>query len=114
MVILWEMFLSIFQKNKKPSYTIIDMGSDLHFRIDEGHYKGTVIKFNSVQVLEDIGFAKLKFNYQLVKSDIFTEEDLQNDSKFVTIIGDILQHYILYKAKQVEATRSSNTKEFGL
>ena len=114
MEILWKIIQWIFPRQKKPNYTIIDMGNDLHFRINDGHYKDTVIKYSNVQILEDTGFAKLKFNYHLVRSDTFTEEDLQNDSKFVTIIGDILQHYILYKAKQVETTRSSNTKEFGL
>ena len=90
------------------------MGEDLHFRLNEGYYKNTVIKYSNVQILEDTGFAKLKFGYDVIRSDTLTEEELKNDSKFVTIIGDILQHYILNKAKQVETTRSSNSKEFGL
>ena len=115
MEILWKILHWILPSNQlKPRYTIIDMGNDLHFRIDEGHYKGTTLKYYNVQILEDEGFAKLKFGYDIVRTDYFTEEELQNDSKFVTIIGDILQHYILNKAKQVEATRSSNSKEFGL
>ena len=111
---IFDLIKNFLNRQKKPKYFSHEKDGEIYFTIKEKVYDGVVVTFQHIQILEDTGFAKLKFNYTLVRCDNFTEEDLQNDSKFVTIIGDILQHYILYKAKQVETTRSSNTKEFGL
>lgn len=111
---IFDLIKNFLNRQKTPKYLSYERDGEIYFTIKEKAYEGIVLTFQHIQMLEDIGFAKLKFNYTLVRFDNFTEEDLQNDSKFVTIIGDILQHYILHKAKQVETTRSSNTKEFGL
>jgi hypothetical protein len=96
---------------KVPNYSIDQKDENVYFTLLEGKYKNIVVTYSNIQFLEDLGFAKLKFNFNIIESPFFLEEVLQNDDEFVTILGDVLQNYILEKAKKIETNRSRDFEE---
>jgi hypothetical protein len=110
MEILWKIFPWIQKKNPpKPNYSVDHRDENTYFTINEGKYKNITFVYSNAQFFENDVHPTLKFNYRIISSDIFDEEHLQNRQDFVIMLGDILQDYILEKARNFESTRSSNT-----
>lgn len=98
-------------KTKRPEYFVDHKDENTYFTILDGKYKNVTVTYSQTQFFEDEGFARLKFNYHVIDFSIFTEEQLTNAQEFVTILGDILQDYILIEAKKLEATRKRYSEE---
>jgi NDP-sugar pyrophosphorylase family protein len=101
-------------KNTKslPKYSVDIKDENTYFTILDGKYQNITITYSQAQFFEDEGFARLKFNYNIIDSLLYTEEQLTNDQDFVIILGDILQDYILIKANNLESVRERNSEEF--
>jgi hypothetical protein len=63
--------------------------------ITSGIYKGVVLSYGMVKFSEEFGMPKLQFGYTILYSGQHDKEVLQNDSDFVTMIGDILTDIII-------------------
>jgi hypothetical protein len=100
------------KKKSLPKYSVDYKDENTYFTILDGKYSNITITYSQTQFFEDEGFARLKFNYNIIESSLCTEEQLTNDQDFVIILGDILQDYILIKAKNLESTRERNSEEF--
>ncbi len=98
-------------KTKRPEYSVDYRDENTYFTILSGKYQNVTVTYSQTQFFEDEGFARLKFNYHIVESSIYTEELLTNDQEFVTILGDVLQDYILIEAKKLETTRKRHSEE---
>lgn len=94
MVALWEM-LPFRKKPKRPEYYVDNRPEGLLFSVIGGNYDGIIVTFNTAEFLEDNGMAKLKFNFTVVYAGTHNEKVLTDDQNFVTILGDILQDYII-------------------
>jgi hypothetical protein len=109
MEILCKIFPWFQKKQQKPNYSVDDRDENVYFTINTGKYQNITFVYSNAQFFENDVHPTLKFNYRIISSDIFDEEYLQNQQDFVIILGDILQDYILEKARNFESTRSSNT-----
>jgi hypothetical protein len=96
---------------KRPEYSIDYKDENTYFTILSGKYQNVTVTYSQTQFFEDEGFARLKFNYHVIDFANFTEEGLTDDQEFVTILGDILQDYILIEAKKLETTRKRHSEE---
>ena len=112
MVILWEKMLFWNLKKHKKFKENIDYkfhnfpDTDLTgIEILRSEYTGIVYYYTYASVSEDINMANLKFGYHVVKSMNYDKNDLNNDAKFVTMLGDILTELILTEEK-LEPTRT--------
>ena len=117
MVILWEKMLFWNLKKHKKFKENIDYkfhnfpDTDLTgIEILRTEYAGIVYYYTYASVSEDINMANLKFGYHVVKSMNYDKNDLNNDAKFVTMLGDILTELILTE-KQIEPTRTLYSEE---
>lgn len=100
-----------FNQTKRPEYSIDIRDENTYFTILSGKYQNVTVTYSQTQFFEDEGFARLKFNYHVIEPANFTEEHLTDNQEFVTIIGDILQDYILIEAKKLETTRKRHSEE---
>ena len=101
-----------FNQTKRPEYSVDYRDENTYFTILSGKYQNVTVTYSQTQFFEDEGFARLKFNYHVIDFANFTEEGLTNDQEFVTILGDLLQDYILIEAKKLETTRKRHSEEF--
>lgn len=109
MEILWKIFPWIQKKKPKLNYSVDYRDENTYFTINEGKYEKVTFVYSNAHFFENDVSPTLKFNYRIIYSQIYDEEYLQNQQDFVIILGDILQDYILEKAKDFESTRSSDT-----
>jgi hypothetical protein len=96
---------------KVPDYSVDQKDENTYFTINDGKYKNITVVYSDVQFLENDIYPTLKFNYRLIESEVYDEYYLQNQQDFVIILGDILQNYILEKAKNFETNRSRDFEE---
>ena len=92
------------KKPKSPEYFVDNRPEGLFFSVVGGNYDGIVVTYNTAEFVEDNGLAKLKFNFTIIHAGTHIESVLTNDQNFVTILGDILQDYIINKANEIETT----------
>lgn len=110
MEILWKIFPWIQKKNPpRPDYSVDFRDENTYFTINTGKYKNITFVYSNTQFFENDVHPTLKFNYRIINSELYEEEYLQNQQDFVIILGDILQDFILEKARDFESTRSSYT-----
>jgi hypothetical protein len=117
MKLLMEILCKIFpwmKKQQSPKYSIDYRDENTYFTILDGKYQNVTVTYSQTQFFEDEGFARLKFNYHVIDSSTFALEQLTDDQEFVIMLGDILQDYILVKAKNLETVRNRNSEEFDL
>ena len=87
------------KKPKRPEYFVDNRPQGLFFSVIGGNYDGVIVTYNSAEFLEDDGMAKLKFNFKIIYAGTHDETLLTNDQNFVTILGDILQDYIINRTE---------------
>lgn len=110
MEILWKIFPWIQKKSQqKPEYSVDYRDENTYFTINSGKYKNITVVYSNTQFFENDVHPTLKFNYRVIYSDMYDEDYLQKQQDFVIILGDMLQDFILEKAKNFESTRSSHT-----
>lgn len=80
----------------------------------KGIYRGITYYYGTVKLIEQGALANLKFEFKVLNSGTHTEEALQSDEKFVTILGDILTELIISQSATYEQTRNNNTEESDL
>lgn len=73
-------------------------------------YAGVLYYYTGASIAEEGFGAVFKFGYQVVESGEFTRKDLDNDEKFVTMMGDILTTIILTDG-QFESPRTFYSEE---
>jgi hypothetical protein len=81
------------------SYTFVEHKGeeDWYIKIKEGDYKDVIYKYGRIEVLEEGESARLKFQFSVssVPDELgMTEEDFNEDTTFMNLIGDILTHVI--------------------
>jgi hypothetical protein len=75
-------------------------------------YKGVIYHYQKARVLEEGEFARLQFGYTIVHSGEHDIDDLTNDEKLHTIMGDILT--IILEKQANEQARTNNNQEFNI
>lgn len=119
MVALWDKLL-FWKKPKKPK-----LGVDYEFhyipesdytgiKLLKGKYSGVTYYYGTVKFEELGDYLNLKFECKIIDSGNYTEQDLNSDSKFVTIIGDILREILLEEEAKYESYRENDTEELDL
>jgi hypothetical protein len=78
------------------------------------NYVGVTYHYHKARIKEEGGMAKLQFGYTLLKSGEYDMDELNSNSEFHTVMGDILTILLMSKAKEDEQIRNNNTKEFDL
>jgi len=101
MAALWEM-MPFRKKPKRPEYYVDNRPQGLFFSVIGGNYDGVIVTYDTAEFVADAGLAKLKFNFNIVYAGTHIESVLTNDQDFVTILGDILQDYIINGAEKLE------------
>lgn len=76
-------------------------------------YEGVMYHYHKVGAVEEDGIAKLKFNYIVITPGNHEMQDLLEDDKFHTIMGDILSKIIL-EYKKYESTGTNDPEELDL
>lgn len=114
---LWEKLL--FWKKQK----MLKEGVDYEFfnfentditgvKIKVGEFKDVIYHYHKARVSEEGDFARLHFGFTVVHPGNHTNESLQNNEAFSTIMGDILSDIILKYHN--EQTRTDDNQEFDL
>lgn len=111
MVALWEMIS--FQK--KPKKLKLDLDYELYnypdsdltgVRLLRGEYQNVIYYYGKVKFSELGEVGQLSFGFQVTDSGNHNYDLLQNDEKFVTIMGDILREILIN-----EQTRTQHPEE---
>ena len=115
MVTLWDKMM--FWKKPKKFKENVDFklhdfeDTDLTgIEILRGNYAGVIYYYTYASVTEELNMAKLKFGYYVVNLMKHDREVLNQDEKFVTMLGDILTELILTENK-IEPTRTIYSQE---
>jgi len=74
------------------------------------NYENVVYHYLKVRVVEEGAMARLQFGYTILDSAKHDIDELNNDEKFHTIMGDILTD-ILLKQQNYEKTGTDNSQE---
>lgn len=80
----------------------------------KGSYREVTYYYGTVSMKEQGALATLSFEYRILNPNNYTEEELQNDSKFVTLLGDILTEIIISESAYHEQIRKDHSEEFDL
>lgn len=118
MATLWDKIL----KKLKPKK--FEIGRDYQFYnfsdtnltgiiLRKGDYSGVLYYYTYAGINEEGLGARLKFGYQIVQPGKFTREQLENDDKFVTLMGDLLTELILTET-EIEPSRTLYSQESDL
>jgi hypothetical protein len=83
-------------------------------KIIAGDYRGIIYYYQKARVVEEGEMAKLQFGYNIVNPGQYDTELLQNDDKFITMIGDILTQILMDKSNTDEQIRTDDSKEFNI
>ena len=73
-------------------------------------YEGVLYHYYKARMIEEEGVAKLQFAYNIVNPGKHDIDDLNNDAKFATIMGDILSKILMDK-NIYETTGKSDIEE---
>jgi hypothetical protein len=113
---LWEKLLFWKKKPTLPKegvdYVLYDFSTSslTGIHLISGVYQDVIYYYETAKFIEEGDYAVLKFTYQITNTGKYTEEQLQNDSKFVTMMGDILTDLM----ENNEPTRKNDTKKPGI
>lgn len=123
MVRLWEMLL-FWKKPQMKKYKEFrdyrffdyDTGEDekltgIELLIKE--YEGVLYHYGQVQLVDEGEFSRMKFNFTILHPGEHDIKVLEQDEKFVTIMGDILTELLMKKFED-ESTGTDHPKEFGV
>lgn len=76
--------------------------------LTSGPYADIIYRYITVSIVEKEEQAVVKFDYEIIYSDLFTEEELRKDQKFVAHIGLVLNALILDTFDTQEALDSAD------
>lgn len=77
-------------------------------------FDGVVYHYGRARVVEEGLLARLEFGYTIVSPGKHDIDELQNNSEFHTIMGDILSLILSEKAQQDESIRADDSEESNL
>lgn len=80
-------------------------------RLLKGEYKDICYYYGQVKVQEHGEVATLNFDFKSLYSPVLTDEQLQSEEKFVTLIGDILMQILIDKVATHEQIRKDDSPE---
>ena len=75
-------------------------------------YEGVLYHYGNVQLIDEGEFNRMKFNFVILEPGEHDMAVLEQDQKFVTIMGDILTELLLKKFE--DETGKNDPKEFGV
>lgn len=78
----------------------------------KGKYAGVLYHYGKAKVMEEGEFARLYFDYTIEFTPTISVHDLQIDSEFHTMIGDILTDILIKESN--ETIRNDDIKEFDI
>lgn len=79
-------------------YAFVDVNDGhTHVKILKGRFKGAMIRYDQVKVLEDGDNAVLKFHFTIFETGKrYNKEQLEKNQKFFNHLGRILQNILIY------------------
>lgn len=80
----------------------------------KGKYRDITYYYGVVKIQEQGELATVNFEFKVLESTIYTEEQLQKDTEFVTLLGEILTEIIINQSVKHDTTRNDDTEEFNL
>jgi hypothetical protein len=110
-----------FWKNWKKMKTPLE-GVDFDFhkiedsdltgiKLLNGKYRDITYYYGVVKIQEQGELATVNFEFRVLESTIYTEEQLQKDAEFVTLLGEILTEIIINQSVKHDTTRNNDTEE---
>ncbi len=75
-------------------------------------YEGVLYHYGNVQLVDEGEFSRMKFDFVILHPGEHEMAVLEQDEKFVTIMGDILTELLLKKFE--DETGTDNPKELGV
>jgi hypothetical protein len=100
----------MYEENVDYAFVDFDGSEITGISILRGTFSGVIYHYHKVRVVEEMGVAKLQFGYTIVHSGKHDMDDLNNNSEFITMMGDLLT-FILTKKAEDEQTRTNNSEE---
>jgi hypothetical protein len=103
---------------EKEDYDFIDVDGENRatpIKILKGKYEGVIYQYGKVKVVDEEEPPRIQFEYFIESEGNIPLEELKKDSKFITIMGDILvsifDNNILKKEKELddETIRTDNS-----
>ncbi len=100
-----------WKKKRNPKYTVHHFEDAIVWvEIESGPYSGVSYSYGKVKFSEELGYPKLEFSFTILNPGKHTEEDLQDDAGYVTMMGDILMELIIKN----ESTGKDYPEELGV
>lgn len=123
MVLLWEKLL-FWKKPQMKKYKEFRDYRFFDYDTGEGEpltgiellikeYEGVLYHYGKVQLIDEGEFNRMKFDFTILHPGELDIKVLEQDEKFVTIMGDILTELLMKKFED-ESTGTNNPKEFGV
>lgn len=75
-------------------------------------YKSVIYHYGNVKFVQEGELGVLNFNYSIINTGIYGEDELQNNNDFIQVIGDILTHLITIERGNNGQTRKNDIEEF--
>lgn len=98
-------------KKKTPDYRFQNPpeSESTWVEITSGKYSDVIYSYGKIKFSDEFGMPRLSFGYTILDSGHYDLDMLQNDSEFITIMGDVLTEIILDEKNG--STRSNDTEE---
>lgn len=118
----WKMlqFWKIWTKPKTPKEGVdydfyhIEESDLTGIKLLKNSYREVTYYYGTVSMKEQGALATLSFEYRILNPGNYTIESLQNDEKFVKLLGDILMEIIINQSAEHEQIRKNDSEEFDL
>ena len=104
----------MLEENKDYSYVNFEDTDLTGIVLLKEPFKGVIYHYGRARVVEQGELAKLEFGYTIVSPGEHDPDDLKNNEKFHTIMGDILTLILAEKAKQDESVGTDDFEESNL
>ncbi len=112
--------MPFWKKKMKPQhnidYVLIDSddGTKTGIGIQTGEYAGVLYHYGKVRLSEEGDFARMIFSYTIVSSPRIPIDDLTQDEKFHTFIGDVLTDILMNQESANEKIGNHDSEEFDI
>jgi hypothetical protein len=72
-------------------------------RLDEGEFEGVEYHYGKVMPIEEGEELRLTFEYEVLNTGKFTDEELKSNEKFEQTVGDLIVQLLEDKIKEEES-----------
>lgn len=110
----WKKTLKSFKEGKDFNYVDLPEYGVTGVELLNGKYQGVIYNYHQARIVPQGELAKLEFGYTIINSGSNDIDELQNDTEFVNIMGELLSKILIDKENLDESFGENNPQKFDI